>query len=246
MTPPRALRLRHSCYPLLSTVTESRFPLDANSPYICCGAQEPGHEAGPPQTPIEVQMSKSRFGGGTIRKLWHTETQKFRDHLTRLDEESRRMRFGMSADDDFIAAYAERTDFSKGVIYGYFVGGEMRAAAELRSIGASWSEEAEAAFSVETPWQDTGVGTDLLGRIILAARNRGIDRLYMNCLSENRKMQRIARKYDAELHFDHGEVVGQVKTTGPTPASLWSEAMDDSNGFVMAVLEFPLRMLPAA
>lgn len=191
-------------------------------------------------------MSKSRFGGGTIRKLWSTEIQKFRDHLLRLDEESRRMRFGMAVDNDFIQAYADRADFLKSVIYGYFVGGEMRAAAELRTIGDSWREEAEAAFSVETAFQDTGVGTDLLGRVILAARNRGISRIYMNCLSENRKMQRIARKYEADLHFEHGEVVGQMRMPAPTPASIWSEAIDDGSGFVMAVLELPLRLMPAA
>jgi GNAT superfamily N-acetyltransferase len=191
-------------------------------------------------------MGTSRNGGGTIRKLWPTETQKFRDHMLRLDKESRRTRFGMAVDDTFIQAYADRADSMKTVIYGYFVNGEMRAAAELRSIGEGWAREAEAAFSVESAYQDTGVGTDLLGRVILAARNRGIERLYMNCLLENRKMQRVARKWDAELHFDHGEVVGQVRTPGPTPVSLWSEAIDDSNGFVMAVLELPLRLLPAA
>ena len=191
-------------------------------------------------------MSKSRFGGGTTRKLWVTETEKFRDHLLRLDTESRRMRFGMAVENAFIEGYVERADFIKSVIYGYFVDGDMHAAAELRTIGEGWNQEAEAAFSVESAYQDTGVGTDLLGRIVLAARNRGVERIYMNCLSENQKMQRIARKYEAELHFDHGEVVGQVKTTGPTPASLWREAMDDSNGFVMAVLDLPLRLLSAA
>jgi GNAT superfamily N-acetyltransferase len=164
----------------------------------------------------------------------------------RLDKDSRRMRFGMAVDDRFITDYAGRADHMQSVIYGYFVNGQMRAAAELRMIGDGWSLEAEAAFSVERAYQDSGVGTDLLGRVILAARNRGVHRLYMNCLSENRKMQRIARKYEAELHFDHGEVVGQVKTPGPTPASLWSEAVDDGNGFVMAVLELPLRILKAA
>jgi GNAT superfamily N-acetyltransferase len=191
-------------------------------------------------------MSKSLTGGGTVRKLWPTEIEKFRDHLLRLDIDSRRMRFGMGVDDAFVAAYAERADFTKSVIHGYFADGEMHAAAELRSIGDGWGQEAEAAFSVEPPYQDGGVGTELLGRVILAARNRGIHQLYMNCLSENRKMQRIARKYDAELHFDFGEVVGQVKTPEPTAASLWSEAVDDSNGFVMAVLDLPLRLLPAA
>ena len=191
-------------------------------------------------------MSKSLTGGGTVRKLWPTEIEKFRDHLLRLDKDSRRMRFGMSVDDAFIVAYVAQADFRMSVIYGYFAGGEMHAAAELRCIGEGWGAEAEAAFSVEPTFQDGGVGTDLLGRVILAARNRGIHRLYMNCLLENRKMQRIARKYDAELHFDHGEVVGKVRTPGPTPASLWSEAMDDSSGFVMGVLDLPLRLLPAA
>lgn len=191
-------------------------------------------------------MSDSRLGGGTIRKLWSTERDKFRDHLLRLDKDSRRLRFGMAVDDAFITDYAGRPDQLPGVIYGYFAGGEMHAAAELRMIGDGWSLEAEAAFSVEREYQDSGVGTELLGRVILAARNRGVHRLYMNCLSENRKMQRIARKYEAELHFDHGEVVGQVKTPGPTPVSLWSEAIDDGNGFVLAVLELPLRLLQAA
>ena len=192
-------------------------------------------------------MSETWIGGGSIRKLWSTETDKFRDHLLRLDKDNRRLRFGMAVDDTFIKNYADCAGTAQSVIHGYFVHGEMHAAAELRMMGdGRWSQEAEAAFSVEEPYQDAGVGTDLLGRVILAARNRGVHRLYMNCLSENRKMQRIARKYEAELHFDHGEVVGQVKTPGPTPASLWSEAVDDSSGFVMAVLEFPLRLLPAA
>jgi RimJ/RimL family protein N-acetyltransferase len=191
-------------------------------------------------------MSKTLTGGGTVRKLWPTEMEKFRDHLLRLDKDSRQLRFGLSVDDTFIEAYTARADFKATVIYGYFAGGEMHAAAELRCVGEGWGTEAEAAFSVEPAFQDGGVGTDLLGRVLLAARNRGIHRLYMNCLPENRKMQRIARKYDAELHFDHGEVVGKVRTPGPTPATLWSEAIDDGNGFVMAVLDLPLRLLPAA
>lgn len=192
-------------------------------------------------------MSGNRLWGETIRKLWFTETEKFRDHLLRLDKDSRRMRFGMAVDDDFIRKYAERTGHLKSVIYGSFAGREMHAAAELRMIGDSWQGDAEAAFSVERPYQDSGVGTELLGRVIVAARNRGVDRLYMNCLSENRKMQRVARKYEADLFFDHGEVVGQLKPSLPTPLSLWTEAVDNSNGFVMAVLEFPLRRLnPAA
>jgi GNAT superfamily N-acetyltransferase len=191
-------------------------------------------------------MHETRTWGGTIGKLWFTETEKFRDHLLRLDKESRRMRFGMPVDDDFIRRYAGRTSRHQSVIYGFFDEREMRAAAELRMIGDGWHGDAEAAFSVESEYQDFGVGTELLGRIIDAARNRGVDRLYMNCLAENRKMQRIAKKYEADLYFDHGDVIGQLKPAYPTPLSLWSEAIDNSNGFVMAVLEFPLQRFHSA
>ncbi|MBX2804511.1 MAG: GNAT family N-acetyltransferase [Hyphomicrobiales bacterium] len=192
-------------------------------------------------------MTVTHLSGGTIRKQWFTEKDKLRDHLLRLDPESRRMRFGMSVGDKFIRQYAEQTSQFQSVVYGYFVGREMRAAAELRMIGTSWRGEAEAAFSVERRYQDSGVGTELLGKTIVASRNRGIERLYMNCLSENRRMQSIARKFEAELYFDHGDVVGKLAPAYPTPLSLWSEAVDNSNGFVMAVLEARLQQFkPAA
>lgn len=177
--------------------------------------------------------------------MWSQEKDKFRDHLLRLDRDSRRMRFGMAVSDDFIIDYASRLGEMRCVVYGFFAGGEMRAAAEMRKIGESWSTDAEGAFSVERDFQNRGIGTDLLGRIIRAARNRGVTRLYMNCLAENHKMQRLCRKYEAELHFDHGEVVGRVLPALPTYISLWEEAVDDSNGFVMAVLDLPMSTVPA-
>ena len=190
-------------------------------------------------------MNESQIWGGTIRKVWLSERDKFRDHLLRLDRGSRRMRFGMAVSDAFITDYASRFTDLKCVVYGLFVDNEIRAAAEMRQIGDTWSSDAEGAFSVEHDYQNRGVGTNLLGRVIRSARNRGVTRLYMNCLAENHKMQRICRKYEAELVFDHGEVVGRVIPSLPTYISLWEEAIDDSKGFVMAFLD-PLVPRPQA
>jgi RimJ/RimL family protein N-acetyltransferase len=191
-------------------------------------------------------MLESQIWGGTIRRVWSQETDKFRDHLLRLDHESRRMRFGLAVSDAFIEDYASRTGEMKGIVYGFFAEGQMRAAAEMRQIGESWSTDAEGAFSVEPAFQNRGIGTEMLGRIIRAARNRGVSRLYMNCLAENHKMQRICRKFEAELHFDHGEVVGRVLPALPTYLSLWEEAVDDTNGFVMAVFDMPKQIAAIA
>src|SRR6185312_5875662 len=94
---------------------------------------------------------------GTIRKLWPSETKSFREHLLRLDSESRANRFGTPVTDYFIEQYSARA--------------------------------AEAAFSIEKPFQNNGVGSALMGRTILAARNRGVKKLFMNCLSHNHPMQ---------------------------------------------------------
>lgn len=183
---------------------------------------------------------------GNIRKLWPTEMERYRDHLLRLDPDSRRLRFGMGTGDEFVAGYAMRITDMRSTVYGYFENGEVRAAAELRPIGARMNGEAEAAFSVEKDWQDTGIGTELMGRVIRTARIAGIRRIYMNCLAENRKMQRIARKYEAVLHFEGGDVVGEVEPLTPNYFSIWREAIADQRGFVMAVLNLQRRYVPAA
>ena len=47
-------------------------------------------------------------------------------------------------------------------------------------------------MTVEDRWQDQGLGTELLRRAIVHARNRGLKSLYMICLTDNRRMQAIA------------------------------------------------------
>lgn len=183
---------------------------------------------------------------GVIRRLWPTETSKFRDHLLRLDKESRRLRFAHSVSDEFIVDYARRMSEFGSLVYGYVADGEVRGAAELRRLGDAWGEEAEAAFSVEREYQDQGVGTDLMGRVVRAARNRRIRRLYMSCLAENAKMQVIAKKHEAVLRFEYGEVIGEILPARPDYFSLVAEAAEDRVGFMIAVLELQQRMVRAA
>jgi RimJ/RimL family protein N-acetyltransferase len=191
-------------------------------------------------------MSDHRICGGAIRKLWPAETDKFRDHLLRLDKESRRMRFAHGVCDAFIEDYARRMSDMGGIVYGYVVDGVVRAAAELRKLSDVWGHEAEAAFSVEKPFQDNGVGTELMGRVTLAARNRGVQRLYMSCLAENCRMQAIARKYAADLRFEYGAVVGEIVPQKPNYFSILAEAVEERVGFTIAVLELQERLAKAA
>lgn len=182
-------------------------------------------------------MSEQPFWGGTIRKLWPSESDKFRDHLLRLDKDSRRMRFAHAVSDNFIDDYAGRMNEMGAIVYGYLEGGEVRAVAELKKLGDTWGQEAEAAFSVEPGYQEKGIGTELMGRVIRAGRNRSVNHLYMSCLAENRKMQAIARKHEADLRFEYGEVIGEIVPIDPNYFSILAEAMEDRVGYLLAVLD---------
>src|ERR1041385_8905954 len=174
--------------------------------------------------------------GGVIRKLWIGETDAYRDHLLRLDRESRNRRFSGAVSDEFVAQHAASTGGFGVVLHGFFVDGVLRGAAELRSIGSIFLREGEAAFSVELPWQSHGVGTVLLERTLLSARNRGIKQLQMSCLADNQRMQQLARKFEADLKFDFGSVGGEVDQPRSTPMSLMREAVTDAHGVAAAIL----------
>jgi GNAT superfamily N-acetyltransferase len=188
--------------------------------------------------------------GGVIRKLWIHEAKSYRDHLLRLDPASRRNRFGGVVSDDHIRNHVDSSILLDAVIHGFIVDGTLRGAAELRPIGSpnsSWlSGEAEAAFSVEKPWQSHGVGSELLGRTLLAARNRGIKMLQMNCLADNRRMQQLARKFDADLRFDFGSVVGEVISPRANALSVMREALADGHSLATAMLDAQARLIKPA
>lgn len=191
-------------------------------------------------------MTESKTGSGRIRKLAPSEADAFRDHLLRLDMRSRRQRFAHAVSDSFIAGYAGRMSELGGITYAYVEEGNVRAAAELKKLGETWGRAAEAAFSVETSYQDLGIGSDLMGRIIRSARNRGVQHLYMSCLAENAKMQAIASKYDALLTFEQGDAVGEIVPDGPNYFSIVAEAVEDRMDYMMAVFDIQRRALEAA
>lgn len=180
--------------------------------------------------------------GGLVRKLWIGETDAYADHLSRLDRVSRRRRFSGAVSDDFIRRHADKARGLGVVLYGFFIEGVLRGSAELR-VGVPLSHEGEAAFSVEEPWQSFGVGTALLERTLLSARNRGVRLLRMHCLADNERMQQLARKFDALLSFDFGSVIGRVDPPRSTALSLAREMLADAHGVAGAVFDAQSRLL---
>jgi GNAT superfamily N-acetyltransferase len=175
--------------------------------------------------------------GGAIRKLWIGESKAYADHLLRLDPQSRRDRFGQDATDDFVREQIDASFAPGAVVHGFFIDGTLRGAAELRPFGDSVSKRADAALSVERPWQSYGVGSALLERTLLTARNRRIKWLHMACLVHNVRMQQLARKFDADISVDFESAIATVQASRPTPLSVIREVLADGHAVAAAMLE---------
>ena len=191
-------------------------------------------------------MSHEPIPNNSVRKLWPHETERFRDHLLRLDPASRRMRFAHAVSDRFLADYARRMLDNGSIVFGTFDGETLVACAELKRIGDTWGDTAEAAFSVEKAYQERGIGTEMLGRIIRSARNRGVRHLIMSCLAENARMQSVARHFEADLSYEAGEVIADIVPEAANPMSVMAEAFEDRVDYFRAVLDLAAPRAMAA
>lgn len=164
------------------------------------------------------------------RKLRPPDRAALTRHLLDLAPADRRMRFQSALADTAVEAYVARIDWSRTIIIGCFVEGRLRGVGEAALDQALWPRAAELAVSVETEWQGRGIGRELARRAANAARNRGTRSLTMICLTENRKMQRIARGLSGTLAFVDGAIAAEVDIVAPTPLSLLQEAVEDGQG----------------
>lgn len=53
---------------------------------------------------------------------------------------------------------------------------------------------------VSDRFQDRGLGTQLLRRLLQVGRNEHLDRIYAEILAENRAMQRVCEKLGFQMH----------------------------------------------
>ena len=133
-----------------------------------------------------------------------------RDHLLRLDRESRHDRFHGFMDDSFIERYAGKCADDGTVIIAYIEDGVVRGAAELHPPDQSPDSLPEIAFSVEACVRRRGVGSILFKKLITAARFKGYRSLRITTGAQNEAMRALARKFGAHLTFRHGESTGSI------------------------------------
>jgi RimJ/RimL family protein N-acetyltransferase len=145
-------------------------------------------------------------------------------HLHALSAEDRRLRFGCAMADAGIHGYVNRIDFERDAIFGVHD-------AKLTLAGichvAKVDGLAEFGISVVAGSRRQGIGSALVARAALHARNSGIGELFMHCLSQNANMIRIAQRLGMRIVREGGEADAYLSLAPRDLSSVTDELMQE-------------------
>jgi hypothetical protein len=175
------------------------------------------------------------------RYLRSIDANAYRDHLLRLDADSRYGRFSNVLSDKSVKQYVDEIDWTWCKIIGFFGNGALRGAAEIRYERALFPASADLAFSVETEFQNTRVGTNLMARSLLNLRNRGVNTAHVVCLLTNTWMQKLALRYRADTMARNGDVFLTIEVPYGTAGTLLAEMADGYIGWMDASLRMAMQ-----
>jgi len=162
-----------------------------------------------------------------FRKLARHEAPLLARHLRRLGREDWRARFQGYVSRREAGRHVARLDWARTVVIGAFVGGKLRGAGELHPFSTAEGREAEIAITVEPAWQNRGIGTELLRRLINAARNRLLTRVCLMCLADNARIRHLVEKLEGSLRTELGQSEGEIAPLPPTFATLFEESAEN-------------------
>jgi GNAT superfamily N-acetyltransferase len=182
-------------------------------------------------------IAGSRTAKGSVRTLTAGELPLLREHLLRLDPESRHDRFSGFIDDGFIARYAAKCQTDGTIVIAYIEDGVVRGAAELHQPDLS-NPLPEIAFSVEAGVRRQGVGSMLFTELIAKARSRGYESLRITTGSQNQAMRALAHKFGARLAFRRGESSGSIDLTQGNAADAAAPLMATPADAARAMMNF--------
>ena len=173
----------------------------------------------------------------TVRKTLPGELGKYLAHLKALDAESRMLRFGCAAHDEYIDRFID-TVRKKSKYHTIFA--IENSALEFVGVGHIATEvQMELAFSVLKDHQGQGMGNSLMQRCIQHCRVIGQRKGVMQCLNHNIAIKHLCLKNGIHLTSAQGETLANIELDHPDLITYWKEAADSN----LAVLDYTLKRI---
>jgi len=151
-------------------------------------------------------------------KIQHTQIERldvYAQHLKNLTDEDRYTRFGFAASPATIDQMILNVLYNKENhhIFTYYTDDRIVGFGHLASEGSDW----ELAVSVEKDYQGRGIANELMDYMIEWGKTHGVNVVYMHCITENKKIQHLARKHGLKSWDRTGhELTARVELPKPT------------------------------
>jgi GNAT superfamily N-acetyltransferase len=159
-----------------------------------------------------------------IRSLAERHRPRILKHLLALGAADRYLRFGHPASDAQIGRYVDLLDFERDEVFGIF-NRRLQLVAMAHLAYLEGRRAAEFGVSVLPRQRGRRLGSRLFERAVLHARNRQVDTLLVQALSENTAMLRIARHAGATIERDGPESEAVLRLPPQTFASQVEEVV---------------------
>lgn len=151
-------------------------------------------------------------------KILHSRTEhlaEYAAHLKNLSPEDRYTRFGYAASattiDQMILAILYHQDDHH--IFTYRADSKIVGFGHLAREGTEW----ELAVSVDREYQGRGIANEIMDYMIAWGKTHGVHVVFMHCITENQKIQHLARKHGLKTVQREGhEITAQVQLPPPT------------------------------
>jgi RimJ/RimL family protein N-acetyltransferase len=160
-------------------------------------------------------------------KIQHSKIEhlsSYAEHLKNLSDEDRYTRFGYSPGPDAIDQLILHILYNQNQhhLFTYFEDGHIVGFGHLAQEDSDW----ELAVSVEQSYQGRGIADALVSHMIDWGKTHGVHAVYMHCITDNKKIQHLARKHGLKTVDRSGhEITAQVELPKAT-------VLDYTNNFV--------------
>lgn len=155
-----------------------------------------------------------------VQLIFRTDYPKYKEHLFRLSEKDRYLRFGTQITDEAISNYVDGIS-NRDTILGVFENDMLVGAVH---IAFGDNDSAEVGISVDSDQRGKGYGSSLVANSISHARNRG--RKYINtvCLTSNNWMINKCRSIGMTIVRDGSDAYADMEVLPPDMLSIIADA----------------------
>lgn len=179
-----------------------------------------------------------------VRQVLPSEYSKYCDHLKRLDQESKILRFGAPVNDSLIDRLCQgiEQDWQNHVLFCIEDNDLDFVAMGHIALG----DRMELAFSTLKEYQGQGRGGAVMQRCIQYCRAHNILSGHMMCLSRNSVIRHLCSKHGIIMHNESGETTADIELTEPDVNTYIQESIDNGLStldYMNKRLWFPWRKL---